>query len=74
MPGLLNLIQALGFSLDHRKNLGNDLHQFGLGRHTSASRKVLKACTDQLQVITGGCSAPSLAEAATLTAPYGVSL
>ena len=50
------------------------LHQFGIGQHTAAARKVLKSRPDQNQVIAGNSAAPSLADAATLTTPYSVSL
>ena len=63
---------ALGFCLDHRDILGTGLHQFVLGQHTSAVQKVLKARSDQHQVIPGGGAAPSLVDSATLTVPNGV--
>ena len=50
------------------------LYQFRLVQHTSSARKVLKARSDQHRFIAGDGNAPSLADAATLTAPYGVSL
>ena len=45
-----------------------------MAHHTSAARKVLKARADQHQVIVGSGAAPSLADNAMLTAPYGASL
>ena len=45
-----------------------------MGHYTYAAQKVLKARTDQHQLIMGGGATPSLTDAATLTAPYGVSL
>ena len=50
------------------------LHHFGLGQHTSAAWKMLKARADQHQIIAGGGAAPSLSDAATLMVPYGFSL
>ena len=73
-PVLLNLTLDLGFHLYHRDNLGTGLHQFGLGQHTLVAQKVLKACVDQHQVITGAGAATSLWDVAMLTAIYGVSL
>ena len=60
--------------LKHRANLGTRMHQFFLGQHTSAAYKVLKDRVDQHQVIAGGGSAPTLADAAYLTAPDKVTL
>ena len=45
-----------------------------MGQNTYAAWKVLNPRTDQHQVIAGGGDAPSLEDAATLTAPDGVSL
>ena len=73
-PGLLKITLTIGFRLEHRDDLGSGLHKFGIVQHTSASRKVLKVRSDQHQVIMGGSAAPSLADGATLAAPYGVSL
>ena len=73
-PGLLKITLDLGFRIYHRDNLGMDLHQFGIGQNTSAARKVLKACDNQHQVITGGGAAPSQANVAMMMAPDGVSL
>ena len=73
-PGMLKITLALGCRLDHCDNLGSGLHKFGLVQRTSASRKVLKVRSDQHQVIMGSRAAPSLADAATLAAPDGVSL
>ena len=72
--GLLKLALALGFLLEHRDDLGLGLHQFVLGQNTSATQKVLKARSDQYQIIAGGAAAPSIAGTATLTAPDSVSL
>ena len=72
-PGLLNLTLSLGFLLDHRDNWGMGLHQFGLSRHTSTARKVLRARANQHQIVVGGAAAPSLAEAAMLMDPDWVS-
>ena len=74
MTSLLNITLSLGFLLDHRDNLGLGLHQFGLIQHTSAAWKVLKAPADKQRVIVCGGAAPSLEDADTLTAPYGLSL
>ena len=60
--------------MDNQGDLGTGLHQFGLGQHSSAAQKVMKARSDQHQVIVGGDAASSLEDAATLMAPYGVSL
>ena len=72
-PGMLNLTLLLGVHLEHRDNLGLGLHYFDLGQHTSAAWKVLKARADQHQAIMGGAT-PYVADAATLMAPYSVSL
>ena len=74
IPYLLNLTLSLGFILDHQDDLGTGLHQFGLGQHSSATQKVMTSRSDQHQVIAGGDAASSLEDAATLMAPYGVSL
>ena len=74
MPGLLKITPALGFHIYHRDNLRIGLHQFRISQQTSAAWKVVKAPANQHQVIAGGGAAPSLADAATLTAPDGVSL
>ena len=50
------------------------LNQFWLGQHTSATSKVLKARANQHQVIAGSIGVPTLADVASLTAPYGFSL
>ena len=71
---MLKISPALGLRLEHRDDLGSGLHKFGLVQHNSAAWKVLKARDNQHQVIAGGSAAPSLADADTLTAPYGVSL
>ena len=73
-PGLLNMILDLRLLLNHRGNLKKGIHQFLLGQHTSAARKLLKGRVDQHQVITGSGGAPTLANADYLTAPNGVSL
>ena len=73
-PGLLKITLYLGFPMDHGEELGKSLHQFGMVQHTSSTRKVLKSRAEQHQVIAGGGTAPSLADAATLTATNGVSL
>ena len=67
--GLLKLNLSLGFLLDHWDDLGMGVHQFGMGQHTSVTKAVLKACTDQHQVTAGGGAAPSLEEASTMIAP-----
>ena len=46
--------------MDHQYDLGIGIHQFGLGQHTSAARKMTKARADQHQVIAGGGAAPEL--------------
>ena len=51
--GLLKMNLTLGFHINHIHNLGMWLHQFCLGKHNSAARKVLKAYSDQNQVIAG---------------------
>ena len=71
---MLKLTLDLGFYLDHHIDLGMGLHQLGIGQHTYAAQNVLKDCADQHQVIMGNGAATSLADAATLTAPDGVSL
>ena len=72
--GLLKLTLSLGFFIYHCNNLGTGLHQFGLGQHTYATRKVLKARADQHQVIIGSGADPYLADTAKLMAPERVSL
>ena len=72
--GVIKITLSLGFCLYNRDNLGTGLHQFGLGQHTSAVWEVLKSRADQHQVIVVSGATPSLADAATLTAPDGVSL
>ena len=42
-PGLLKLTLILGFLLYHHNDLGMGLHHFGIGQHTSAAWKMLKA-------------------------------
>ena len=73
-PGLLELGLALGFHLDHRNDLVAGLHQFGLFQHTSDTWKVMKARSDQNQVIAGGVATTFLSNAAATTAPEGISL
>ena len=73
-PSLLKMSLTLVFHLNHIDNLGKGLHQFYVGQHTSSTWKVPKACVDQHQVVSGGGSAPMLADAAHLTAPNGVTL
>ena len=73
-PVLLNINLDLGFNLYHRDDLGTGLHHFELGQPNLAAQKVLKACVDQHQVITGAGAAPSLGDAAMLTDLDGVSL
>ena len=63
---------ALGFRLKHRDDLRMELHQFFLYKNTSAAQKVLNAHVDKHHVIFGSGSAPTLADAAYLTALYGV--
>ena len=72
--GLIKPILAVGFRLDDRDDLGTGLHQFGIGQHTTAARKVLKARADQHKVIAGGGYTPSLSDTVTLTAPDDISL
>ena len=72
--GRLNMTIALEFCLDHRDNLGMGPHQFCMGQHTSTARKVLKARTNQHQVIAGGGSTLTMSDKAYVTAPDGVSL
>ena len=72
--GLLKLTLALVFHIENHNDLGLGLHQFVLGQNTSATQKVLKARSDQYQIIAGGAAAPSIAGTATLTAPDSVSL
>ena len=50
------------------------LHQFCLGHHRDASKKLLKSCIGQHQVITGGYRDPNLADGAYLMAQDGVAL
>ena len=73
-PGIFKLTLDLGFYLYHCDNFGTGLHQFELVQYVSAARKVLKACSDQHQVIAGAAAAPYLADATTLTSPDSVSL
>ena len=74
MPGLLKPTLALGFRPEHHDELGTGLHQFGIGQHNSAAWKVLKARTDQHQVIVVNGAEPSLDDTAKLTVPDGVFL
>ena len=64
----------LRLCLNHRDYLGTGLHQFCLGQHTSAVRKILKARMDQNQVILGDGGSPNLADAAYLMVPNGLYL
>ena len=73
-PVLPKLTLSLGFRLEHRNDLVTSRHKFGIGQHTSAAQKVLKARSEQHQVIADSCAAPSLADMATLMAPDSVSL
>ena len=73
-PGLLKLTPSLGSCLDHHKDLDTGLHQFVIVQHTSTTRKLVKFCADQHQVIAGGGAAPSLADTAMLMKIYCVSL
>ena len=50
------------------------LHQFCLDQHKFAARKLLKARINQHQVISDSSGTPTLANAAYLTVPDGVSL
>ena len=54
--------------------MGTNLHQSILDQHSFLAQKFQKARTDQHMVIAGGASAPSLADADMLVAPYGLSL
>ena len=72
--GMLKLTPALGSRLDHHKYLDTGLHQFVIVQHTSTTRKLVKFCADQHQVIAGGGAAPSLADTAMLMKIYCVSL
>ena len=74
MPGLLKPNLALGFRPEHHDELGTCLHQFGIGQHNSAAWKVLKARTDQHQVIVVNGAEPYLDDMAKLTVPDGVFL
>ena len=73
-PSLLNMTLALGFCLKHRDHMGMSIHQLCLGQNTSKTRKVLKARTNQHQVIADSGGTPTLEDAAYLTAPDGFSL
>ena len=73
-PGLLKMTLSLSFCLNQRDNLGTGIHRFCLRQHTFTSRSLLKAHIDQHQFITDGGGFPTLADAAYLMAPYGVSL
>ena len=74
MPGMLKLTLALVFHLKHHDDLGLGLPKFVLGQHTSSTRKLLKAWSNQHQGIASGSATLSLAGVATLTAPDCVSL
>ena len=74
MPGLLKPTLTLGFRPEHHHELGTGLHQFGIGQHNSAAWKVLKARTDQHQVIVANGAEPSIDDMAKLTVPDGVFL
>ena len=71
-PGLLKMILYLSFRLNHRDDMGMELHKFCPGQQTYATRKFLKDRVDQHQVIAGGGGAPTMANAAYLTAQMGV--
>ena len=73
-PGLLRITLSLRFCPEHSVNLGTGIHQFCLGKHTPASRKLLKTRVDQHQVIAGGSGPLNLANVVYLTATYGVPL
>ena len=68
-PSLLRLYLTLIFRLNHRDDPGTGLHQFCLGQNTYVTWKVTKACVEQHQVVAGGVSALTLADASHLTAP-----
>ena len=68
------LTLSLGFRLYQWDNFHTGLHPCGICQKISAAWKVLKAHSEQHQVIAGGGAAPSLVDAATMTAPDGVSL
>ena len=70
---LLKMTFTIEFFLDYRDNLGMGIHQFFLGQHTSAARKVLEVRFNQHQVIEDGGGAPTLSYATYLTEPYEVS-
>ena len=72
--GDLMMTLSLGFHIDHNDNLGTGVHQFCLGQHTSALRKIPKAPVNQHQDIAGSGGAPPLAGAPYLTTLDGVSL
>ena len=74
MPSLLKMTLALGLRLYHGDDLGMGLNQLFLGQHTSSARKLLKYRIDQHQVIEGSGGAPTMADAAHLAAPDGVTL
>ena len=73
-PSLLNMTLALGFCLKHRDNMGMVIQQLCIGKNTSDTRKVLKARTNQHQVIAGSGGTPTMEDAAYLTVPNGFSL
>ena len=72
--GILKTNLYLGFRLDHKYELGMGLHQFVLGQNTNTIRKHMKSHEEKHQVIVEGERELSLADAAFLTAPYGISL
>ena len=72
--GIINITPPLGFRLCQWVNLGNIIHQFFLGQHTSAVCKTLKVRSVQRQAFVGGEFVTSLLDSVSLIATYGLSL
>ena len=62
------------FLIKQRDDLGMGTHQFFLGQHMSATKKILQYRVDQHHVIVGRGGSPTMADAAYLTTPDGMYL
>ena len=58
----LNLVLALGFSMESRDDLTTGLHPFVLGQHTATVRKFLRVQADRYAMVASRAGAPSLAD------------
>ena len=62
-PALLKMVLGMDFCLVSKDDIFLGLHAFTLGQHTAARRKLLKTRADRHNLMAGGHSAPSLADA-----------